>query len=365
MVNYIHGIPEVTVGLDLGDKYSHLFILDVQGEVLEEGRLRTTPEAFRERFGAIKPARVAMEVGTHSLWAHPLLKECGHEVFVANSSTIRSRSRNRRKTDKRDAEDLAREARFDPRKLKPIKHRSLDTQADLGCLRARDALVRNRTLLINHVRGAVKSSGGRLPKCDSRAFPRKVVESIPEKLKTALCPILDTIKDLSTKIKDYEDRIETLTKKKYPQAKRILQVTGVGPITALAFLLIVTDPSRFPRRRNVGAYVGLVPGKWASGESDPQLRISKAGDRFLRRLLVSSAQYILGPFGPDTDLRRHGELIAQRGGKNAKKRAVVAVARKLSVLLLSLWVSGETYEPLRNSEPRKKRASKNLPSKVK
>ena len=229
MVNYIHGVPEVTVGLDLGDKYSYLFAIDVHGELLEESRLRTTPEVFRARFGAMKLARVAIEVGTHSLWVHPLLKECGHEVFVANSTIIRSRSRNSRKTDKRDSEELAREARLDPKKLKPIKHRSLDTQADLGCLRARDALVRTRTLLINHVRGAVKSSGGRLPKCDARAFPRKVLESIPEKLKTTLCPILDTILDLSTRIKNYEDQIATLTKKKYPQAKRLLQVTYEPP----------------------------------------------------------------------------------------------------------------------------------------
>jgi len=126
-------------------------------------------------------------------------------------------------------------------------------------------------------------------------------------------------------------------------------VEGVGALTALTFVLTVGDPHRFEKSRSVGAYFGLVPATAQSGDRDPQKRISKEGDEMLRKLLVSSAHYILAPFGSDSDLRRHGEKIASRGGKNAKKRAVVAVARKLSVLLHSLWVSGEVYDPLRNA----------------
>jgi transposase len=105
----------------------------------------------------------------------------------------------------------------------------------------------------------------------------------------------------------------------------------------------------------VGAYLGLVPARDQSGNRDPQKRISKEGDEMLRKLLVGSAHYILGPFGSDSDLRRHGEKIASRGGKNSKKRAAVAVARKLSVLLHSLWTSGEVYDPLRNAHRRERR----------
>ena len=118
-------------------------------------------------------------------------------------------------------------------------------------------------------------------------------------------------------------------------------------------MLTLEDPHRFERSRSVGAYLGLGPAGDRSGERDPQKRISKEGDEMLRKLLVGSAHYILGPFGSDSDLRRHGEKIASRGAKNAKKRAaVVAVARKLCVLLHRLWVSAEVYDPLYNTHRR-------------
>jgi transposase len=133
------------------------------------------------------------------------------------------------------------------------------------------------------------------------------------------------------------------------------QVEGVGALTALTFVLTLEDPHRFEKSRSVGAYLGLVPGKDQSGDRDPQKRISKEGDEMLRKLLVGSAHYVLGPFGSDSDLRRHGEKIASRGGKNAKKRAAVAVARKLSVLLHRLWVSGDVYDPFHNARRRARR----------
>jgi transposase len=148
---------------------------------------------------------------------------------------------------------------------------------------------------------------------------------------------------LSDCIQEYDEKIEKLGREKYgPTAGK-----GVGPITALAYVLTLENPDRFVKSRDVGPYLGLVPKQEDSGESPPQLGISKAGDTMMRRLLVGSAHHILGPFGPDTDLRRYGLRLCERGGKNAKKRAAVAVARKLAVLLHCLWVSGEVYEPLR------------------
>jgi transposase len=262
---------------------------------------------------------------------------------------------NDRKSDQVDAEYLARLARVDPELLAPIEHRGPEAQKDLAVLRARDALVRSRTTLINVIRGSVKSTGARLPSCDAHSFHRKVTEVIPEALRPALVPLLEVLEELTAKISCYDKQIEALCETKYPETQRLRQPKGVGPLTALAFLLIIEDPRRFKKSRNVGPYLGLVPRRQESGAQQPQLRITKAGDKLLRRLLVSSAHYVLGPFGEDSDLRRHGEAIARRGGKNAKKRAVVAVARKLSVLLHRLWVSGEDYEPLRNAQ--KKRGS--------
>ncbi|MBA3232180.1 MAG: IS110 family transposase [Acidobacteria bacterium] len=219
----------------------------------------------------------------------------------------------------------------------------------MALIRSRDALIRSRTQLVNHVRGAVKSFGERLPKCSASSFHKRVAGRLPEELKTALEPILDTIASLTIRIRAYDRQLEDLAESLYPETRLLRQVPGVGTLTALAFMLTIEDPERFEDSRMVGAYLGFVPKKDQSGDSDPQRRISKRGDRMLRRLLVGSAQYLLGPFGEDSDLKRHGEKIAERGGTNAKKRAVVAVARKLSVLLHRLWMTGEAYEPLRNA----------------
>src|SRR5215213_6470758 len=342
--------PRTTAGLDLVDKYSYLCLIDTEsGDVMEEGRLRTTPEALRRRFASERPLRIAVETGTHSPWVSRLLAECGHEVLVANARKLRLIYANKRKTDEVDAENLARLARLDPKLLYPIRHRGEGAQAHMAMIRSRQALIGSRTQLVNHVRGAVKSFGARLPKCPARSFHKRVAEHIPEALRPALGPILEQIGSLTEGIKDYDRKLEAISEEHYPETDLLRQVEGVGPLTALAFVLTVEDPYRFEKSRSVGAYLGLVPARDQSGDRDPQKRISKEGDEMLRRLLVSGAHYVLGPFGSDSDLRRHGEKIASRGGKNAKKRAVVAVARKLSVLLHSLWVSGELYEPLRNA----------------
>jgi transposase len=340
---------KMTAGMDLGDNYSHLCLINTgNGEVIEESRLRTTPEAMRCRFDSERPLHIAIEVGTHSPWVSRLLTECGHEVLIANPRKTRLIYGERRKTDKLDAEKLARLARADPELLYPVEHRGCDSQAHLSVVHSREALIRSRTQMINHVRGTVKSFGYRLPKCSAPSFHKKVPGLLPSELVEALGPIVETIGSLTEKIKDYDRRIEGLATEHYAETELLRQVSGVGSLTAVTFVLTLEDPQRFAKSRSVGAYLGLAPGTDQSGEQDPQKRISGEGDEMLRRLLVSSAHYILGPFALDSDLRRYGEKLAERGGKNAKKRAVVAVARKLSVLLHRLWVSGEVYEPLHN-----------------
>jgi transposase len=275
--------------------------------------------------------------------------------LVANPRKVRLIYINKRKSDEIDAENLARLARLDPKLLYPLKHRGEDSQAHLAIIRSREALVGCRTQLVNHVRGAVKSFGTRLPKCPARSFHKKAPSHIPEALRPALGPILETIGSLTERIREYDRQLEMICQEHYPETELLRQVEGVGALTALTFVLTLEDPYRFERSRSVGAYLGLVPARDHSGDRDPQKRISKEGDQMLRKLMVGSAHYILGPFGSDSDLRRHGEKIASRGAKNAKKRAVVAVARKLSVLLHSLWLTGEIYEPLRNTQHSRRR----------
>jgi len=333
------------IGLDLGDKHSYIAVLNRDGELIEETRLLTTKTSFHQRFSMLPPCRVAMEVGSHSRWSSHLLTDLGHDVLVANARKLKAIYHNPRKGDRADAETLARLARLDPELLSPIHHRSPQAQADLAVLHSRDALIRSRTLLINHVRGIVKSSGARLPSCTTNCFSSKAKLAIPETLQPALLPVLDTITHLTQQIREYDQLIEQLCMEKYPETKLLRRISGVGPLTALAYVLILEDPKRFPKSRDVGPAIGLVPKRDQSGDRDPQLRITKTGNPFLRRLLVSSSQYILGPFGPDCDLRRWGLKLADRGGKNAKKRAVIATARKLAVLLHHLWKNGEIYDP--------------------
>lgn len=333
------------VGVDLGDKFSQLTVLDEAGEMLEEARLPTTRLGFERKFSMLPTSRVAMEVGTHSRWASQLLEDLGHEVLVANARKLRAIYDNPRKGDEADAETLARLARLDPKLLSPIHHRSAKAQSDLSVIRSRDALVRSRTLLVNHVRSTVKASGARLPSCSAESFHHKVRDAVPEALQPALFPILETMASLTEQIKDYDRRIEELSKESYPETHLLRQIAGVGPLTVLTYVLTLEDPGRFPKSREVGPALGLVPRRDQSGDQDPQLRITKTGNVCLRQLLVGAAHYILGPFGPDCDLRRWGLKLAERGGKNAKKRAAVAVARKLAILMHRLWKTGELYDP--------------------
>lgn len=336
---------KVTIGLDLGDRTSRTYEVNADGACLQEATIGTTVAAMTHYFRSRPPARVVLEVGTHSPWVSRLLAQLGHAVIVANPSAMFARAPRRRRNDRLDARFLARQGRADIELLYPITHRSAEAQRDLEYLRARDQLVRARTKLINHVRGVVKAVGHRLASCSADVFAKRAAGEVPTELAPALTPLLEVIADLTRRIAAAERQTAVMIGERHRVAERLQQPAGVGPITALAYVLLVEDPTRFRTSRDAGAYFGLVPRLDESGAASPQLRISKAGDAFGRRLLVGAAHYILGPFGPECDLRRSGMAIAQRGGKNAKKRAVVAVARKLAVLLHRLWVSGAPYDP--------------------
>ena len=189
----------------------------------------------------------------------------------------------KRKNDKLDAQKLAHLARVDPELLYPIEHQSKDSQTHLALIHSRDALIRSRTQLINHIRGTVKSFGARLPKCSAESFHKKVAGQLPHELAEALEDVVATIGSLTERIRDYNKRIERVCEESYPEETGLLrQVPGVGALTSLTFVLTLEDPRRFEKSRSVGAYLGLVPGKDQSGESDPGKRISGEGDEMLR-----------------------------------------------------------------------------------
>ncbi len=346
MKNSSTNATQFSIGMDLGDKRSRICVMDAEEKIITEGWVTTIKTAMRRRFSDFPRARVVIEASTHSAWVSRVLEECGHEAVVANPREVgRKYLSKTKKNDKTDARTLAHLGLVSEFFLAPIKHRSPSCQADLTVIRARDALMKSRTQLINHARSTVKGIGERLPKCTADAFSRKVLPHIPCELKAALVPVVELVGRITAEIKEYDKKVEVLCQKKYPETEVLRRIPGVGALTSLAFILTLEDPERFRKSRQVGAFVGLVPRQHDTGESSPQLRITKAGNDYLRRLLVTSSQYILGFYGEDCDLKRHGERISAQGGKAAKRRAVVAVARKLSVLLHLLWRTGQVYEP--------------------
>jgi transposase len=331
-----------TIGMDLGDKQSRVCVLDEAGDIAEEGSVSTSASALARKFKGLDRHRIVIETGTHANWVHDLLVSFGHQVVVANARKVRAISANERKCDELDARMLAQLGRSDTRLLRPVDVRPAQVRRDMMLIRGRETLVKSRTLLVNSARGLAKSTGERLPSCSAKSLHKKDLGPLEFELR----PIFDALEKLDEQIEAYNKKIKEVSAKSYPQSALVRQVAGVGPITSLYFVQTLGDVRRFKDGRAVGAYFGLIPRRDQSGSRDPKLSITKCGDELGRRLLVQCAQYILGRHGPDTDLRRFGLKLAAKGNK---KRAIVATARKLAVLLYALLRNADVYEPLRNS----------------
>jgi len=333
------------IGMDLGDKRNVIVVFDEQGNELPPERIVNTAGAIEGFFSKYSGAHVVIEAGTLSAWISRLLRKMGHTVCIGNPRRLRVIWDADDKSDERDARILGLMYRMEPRLLHPVTHRSEEAQASLAILKGRDQLVGARTKLVNHVRGTLKTLGLSLKGCTPLNMPTKAPDQIPGALWPSVAAVIETIAHLTDQIRDLDKEIDRLCAKEYPETQYLLQVPGVGPKTALTYVLTLEKPERFEKSRDVGAFVGLTPRRDQSGQCDKQLRITKAGNPMLRRLLVTAAQHVLGPFGPDCDLRRYGEAIAERGGKRSKKCAIVAVARKLAVLLHRLWADQSEYRP--------------------
>ncbi len=334
-----------TLGLDLGDRHSHWCLITAAGKILGEDRVKTTRPSLTRFFGDLEPCRVVLEACGHVHWIAKLAETQGHEVIVANPRELRLISQSGRKNDRNDARTLARLGRVDPELLRPVKLRGEACRVSGALLHARDQLVRVRTKLVTFARGQVKSFGGRVPSCSAEVFHKRAAGHVPESIKEIIEPVLEVLEQLEERIRSFDKRIDRVSKEQHPETTILRQVQGVGPVLALAYVATIEDPGRFASSRTVGSFVGLAPGLYNSGAKTPELRISKRGDRLLRRLLVNSATYILGPFGGDCDLRRYGERIARGGSQRDKARARIAVARKLACLLHHLWRTGSVWDP--------------------
>ena len=343
----------LTVGIDLGDRKHAICIIDQNGHVILECMISNTREDIARFFKDYPEALIAIEVGMHSPWISRFLKELGNRVIVANPRKLRAIYENPRKSDKKDALMLAKLARADESLLSPIEHRSERAQRDLLQIKLRDNLVRQRVNIISSVRFILKSLGIRTKSPKTAYFTRHLRRELEEDYAETLSlvePSLLVVDQITEQVKALDKAIEKLAVEDYPETQLISQIAGVGAPTSLTFVLTIEDPKRFKRGCDVGSYLGLVPRRDQSGETDKELRISKAGDRYLRTLLVNAAHYVRGPFGPDCELKRHGIKLAERGGSRTKKKAVIAIARKLSILMLTLWKNKLTYELERTAE---------------
>jgi len=337
----------LTIGLDLGDLTSCYCILGEAGEIVSEGQLPTSKAGLDSLFAKMPSSRVALEVGTHSPWVSRHLAGLGHEVIVANPHKLKLITQSVRKNDRIDAQTLARLARVDPQLLSPIRHRGEQAQADLAVIRARAKLMEARTELINCARGLAKPMGERLKKCDADQVSEPLADGLSEALQNVIRPLLKGIEAISQQLAVYDQKIAAIAKR-YPEIELLTPVYGVGTLIALTYVLTLEDAQRFGHSRDVGPFLGLRPKQRDSGQSQPELGITKAGDGLLRSLLVQAAHCILRKGAPESDLRDWGIGHLGNGGKNAKRRTLVAVARRLAVLLHTLWANGVVYDPLYN-----------------
>ena len=344
----------LVIGIDLGDRTSFYCVRTLDQEQVATGTIAATVPAMTAFFQGIKRQRVVIETGTHSRWVAQLLDLLGQEVIVGNARKLKLITPNDQKGDRVDAGLLSKLGCVGVEWLYPVYRRSEGVQRTLTLVRAREALVETRTGLINQVRGQVKSFGCRISACTAERFVEVAQKELPEALCEALGGVLEILEELEDRLYRYDCQVKHACEQTYPQTKWLLQIAGVGPLTALTYVLTIEDPGRFENSRDVGSYLGLVAKRRQSGKRDPQLGITKTGDEMLRKLLVNCAHHILGHVGADSDLRRWGLNLVARGQKagqqGARKRAAAAVARKLAVVMHRLWVDERKYEPLRNSQ---------------
>lgn len=335
------------LGIDLGDVYSYWYFMTDDGEEAN-GRTKTKVKAIADLLAekGQEHLEVAIEVGTHSRWVSAVIQDMGHEAVVANPRKVRLIYAGNNKSDRLDAENLARLLRVDRKLLHPIKHRNKECQTALASIKSRGQMVKQRTAEVNFVKGALKSFGVYIEGFTVETFHR-CGSQIPDELLPAYMPHLELICKLNKAIKEYDQALKDMCTE-LKETQQLTQVYGVGVITALCFILTLEETTRFKNSRQVGAYLGLVPKKRGSGKSNPELGITKAGDRLLRCLLVQCANCILRENSPDSDLKRWGHARLT-GGSRVRKVVVVAIARKLSVLLHRLWTTGEKYVPLKNT----------------
>ncbi len=348
------------IGIDVSDRMSKICVMTkVAGtrRIVDETTVATTKDGFREYLERQdRNAPVTFETGIHCRWMAEFIRSMGFKVYVANPAKLKMLTESDTKNDRNDARELARYTLADVEMLHPVFLRAEQYQQMIRLLEARRALLGARTKLINEMRGFAKSMGFRIPRRDADYFHLIDRATWPRDLETLCWPMLAVVKTISLKIKAVEKQMHVLadTPEFRESAERLQQIAGVGFFSSVAFIAFLGgNYERFAKARDVGPYLGLVPRQDASGNIDKQLSITKKGSSLLRSLLAECAQAAMRDHAKMSDLRIKGLRIAERGGKNAKKRAVIAIVRSLAVTMVALLKHPEReYKPISDENQR-------------
>lgn len=343
-----------TIGVDVSDRTSKICVMAKDGvarRIVVETTCATTRAGFGEAFAKFDRSwPVVFETGTHCRWMDSHLRSLGFKTFVANPAKVKLITGSNCKSDRGDARKLARLALADVGLLNPVRLRGERHQQMLRFHEARQLLMGQRTALINQIRNFAKSSGFRLPDCSTERFHDLDRSSWTAEFEQTVWPMMDMVKAVNMKLAAYDSMIGRLAEEPEfkAQVERAMEVYGVGVVGSTALVAAIGgDVSRFGRARDVAPYLGLVPKRSQSGESDPQLGMTKAGNGLVRKVLVECANVVMKANSRDTDLKLKGLRISTRGGGISRKKAKVAVARGLAVLMVALLKDpAREYVPL-------------------
>jgi len=331
------------IGIDLGKRESQIAIITEDGELIDR-RIRTERHRLTEIFGHLPKAKVLVEASTESEWVARCLEELGHEVIVAdpNYAPMYSQRTRRVKTDRRDARALAHACKLGAYRS---AHRTSDGRRELRTILAmREALVRTRTAWISRIQPVLRREGYRIRSGNAETFVTRVEElAVFGSLRAAIAPLLQLLKPLTEQIALLDERLAAIAEAD-SLTGRLTTVPGVGPVTAVAFVVTVDDVTRFRDAHQVESYVGLVPSEWSSSETQRRGQITKAGNSRMRWLLVQAAWCVLRrrKKAETAALRDWADRIAQRRGRRI---AAVALARRLAGILYALWRDATVYSP--------------------
>lgn len=342
-----------TIGMDLGNKVHKIIGLNEHGKEVLRCEVENTKAAVEAFFKEHADATIAMETGTCCRWVSKLARLHCHDAIVGNARKLRAIWQSKQKNDWNDAHMIAALARASRELFHPVMLRD-DEHHDLyQLIQLRDISVRQRTQTINAIRGMCKAAGDFVRKCDAQGLFRHL-EYIPETQAWKFRPLIERLGAIAENIQQYDWLIQDYADAHFKTQVALLRtIPGVGLITSCMFVALIQDPKNFGNPRDAGCYFGLTAGQDQSGDKDAPMHVTKAGNTQMRKLLVTAANYILRDSSPDSAIKRYGQRICARGGKIARRKAKIAIARKLSVVMMSMLQSGESYRDERvSNEPK-------------